>query len=201
VAPPLALRRQRWSLAFSRDGAIVAAGLDDDRVLLVGARDARVRRTLRPVGAPITSLAFAPDGKLATGSWAGIVQRWDVATGAEVGHPVLVTPSPVASLSFDQRGDSYATTGGSDGTAKLWTTATGRQLAATFEAHPGHWGTAVHTPDGSRLIVVYDDGTGFAWPVAAGDWAAHACAVAGRNLTHEEWASFVTDREYERVCP
>jgi WD40 repeat protein len=107
----------------------------------------------------------------------------------------------VASRSFNKGGGTYAATGGSDGTAKLWTAAAGQQLGATFEAHPGHWGTAAHTPDGSRLIVVYHDGAGFAWPVAATDWATHACAVAGRNLTHEEWTRFVTDREYEHVCP
>src|ERR687888_568990 len=32
------------------------------------------------------SLAFAPDGTLATGSYAGIVQLWNLSTGREVGH-------------------------------------------------------------------------------------------------------------------
>jgi WD40 repeat protein len=198
---PLALGRQAWTVAFSPDSNLLAAGLDDDRVLIVRTHDARIRRTLRPIGAPIVSLAFAPDGTLATGSWAGLVQRWDPATGAQLGHPVRVAQSPVASISFNPRGATYATTGGSDGTAKLWTTATGQQLGATFQGDPGHWGTAAHSPDGKRLIVVYDDGNGFAWPVTDAAWQAHACAVAGRNLTREEWARYIAGRNYEQVCP
>jgi WD40 repeat protein/DNA-binding SARP family transcriptional activator len=201
LAAPLALGRQGWSVALSPRGDVVAVGLDDDRVLVVGARNGRIHRILRPIGAPIVSVAFAPDGTLATGSWAGIVQRWDPATGAQLSHPVLVAPAPVASISFDPRGDTYATSGGSDGTAKLWTDATGQQLGATFEGDPGHWGTAQYTPDGKRLIVVYDDGKGFAWPVTVAAWQEHACAVAGRSLSREEWNRYVAAGGYQHVCP
>jgi len=57
-----------------------------------------------------------------------------------------------------------------------------------------------YTPDGSNLIVVYGNGKGFVWPVSVRAWEDHACAVAGRNLTREEWARFVGDRNYATVC-
>ena len=108
----------------------------------------------------------------------------------------------MASISFDPTGGAiFATAGGSDGLAKLWDTKTGQQFGATFPGDPGQWGNAQFTPDGSKLVVVYDDGTGFVWPASAAAWEQHACAVAGRNFTHEEWRRFVGGRTYSRVCP
>ena len=57
-----------------------------------------------------------------------------------------------------------------------------------------------YTPDGSKLIVVYEDGKGFVWPVSLRAREDHACAVAGRNFTREEWSRFV-GRRYLNVCP
>src|SRR5262249_6269066 len=121
-------------------------------------------------------------------------------TGVEIGRPVLAQPSPIASLAFDASGDTFSTTGGSDGTAKLWTTATLQQVGTAFQSDPSQWGTARVTPDGAHLVVVYGDGTGFVWPRRVGAWAAHACTVAGRNLTREEWRRYVPHRGYSRVC-
>ena len=69
----------------------------------------------------------------------------------------------------------------------------------TFPGDPGQWGDAQYTPDGSKLIVVYQDGTGFVWPVSLRAWEGHACAVAGRNFTREEWSRFVGNT-YSTVC-
>src|ERR1019366_9149391 len=48
------------------------------RALIVDPTTARMRRTLQPIGGDFTgSLAFAPDGTLATGTLSGIVQLWN----------------------------------------------------------------------------------------------------------------------------
>ena len=125
---------------------------------------------------------------------------WDPATGKQLGHPLLAQPSPVASLDFNASGDTFSTTGGSDGTAKVWDTATLQQDGATFQSDPSQWGTARFSPDGSHLIVAYGDGTGYVWPTSVSAWTAHACTVAGRNLTREEWQRYVPHRTYAPVC-
>jgi hypothetical protein len=56
------------------------------------------------------------------------------------------------------------------------------------------------TADGRKLIVVHDDGGGAVWPLGVDAWKRHACALAGRNLTREEWARFVTGRSYRATC-
>jgi WD40 repeat protein len=192
------------ALAFSPDGKTLAVGREDSTVALVDARTGSLRRLLHPDGGggfTFGALAFSPTGTLATGTWAGIVQLWNPQTGAEFGRPTLVAASPVASISFDRTGDRFVTTGGSDGLAKLWDTATLQQFGAAFTGDPGQWGTASFTRDGSTLIVAYEDQSGFVWPTSVEAWEQHACAVAGRNLTPEEWLRFVGHRPYNATCP
>jgi WD40 repeat protein len=195
------------SVQFSPDGKTIAAAREDGTILLYDARTGRIGRTLHSVTLKLVpfqfeTTVFAPGGKtLATGTPGGIVQLWSPTTGAQIGHPTLVAAAPVASIAFDPVGETFATAGGSDGLTKLWTTKTQQQFGATFPGDPGQWGNAQYTPDGSKLIVVYADGKGFIWPASLKTWEDHACAVAGRNFTHEEWSRFVTGRNYSKVCP
>lgn len=106
----------------------------------------------------------------------------------------------MASISFDPSGERFATAGG-DGLARIWTTDSQQQFGATFPGDPGQWGNAQYTPDGSKLIVIYQDGKAFVWPVSLKAWQDHACAVAGRNFTREEWLRYVSGHSYTAVCP
>jgi WD40 repeat protein len=187
------------SLAFSPDGETVVVARETGTVLWQGAQTGRVERKQNVQGGA-TVVVFAPGGTLATGSWPGIVELWNSETGAQIGHSTLVAAAPVASISFSPGGDLFATAGGSDGLAKIWSTKTQQQFGATFPGDPGFWGNAAYVPDGSKLIVVYQDGKGFVWPTSLNDLEKHACAVAGRNFTREEWSRYVTGRSYSKVC-
>jgi WD40 repeat protein len=198
--------RRGWvdAAPFSPDGKTIAAAYEDGSVVLYESRTGRTHRTLELAGGGNLSFetaAFAPNGMLATGTWAGIVQLWNPATGKELGRPTLVAAAPVASLAFDPVENVFATTGGSDGLAKLWRTDTLQQFGATFPGDPGQWGSAAFTPDGAELVVAYQDGTGVVWPASAGGSEKHACAVAGRNFSQAEWALYVGGRRYAATCP
>jgi hypothetical protein len=193
-----ALGHAGTTVAFAPGGALLAVGRDDGSVLVVDATNGAVEHVLRPIGASNVSLAFSPDGTLLTGSVSGIVQRWDATSGAPVGDPLLVAAAPVASISFGRDPDLFATAGLSDGLVKLWTTAPLEQFGASF---PGAPGTLVHAVlIGHELVAVYDDGTSAVWPTAVSAWEAHACAVAARNLTLEEWRRFVPGHPYAKTC-
>jgi WD40 repeat protein/DNA-binding SARP family transcriptional activator len=205
LGPPRALGSPGDSAAFSRDGKQLAVGLDAGPVQLLNPSNARLLRTLRPIGSGeqlgTIALAFAPQGTLATGSWSGVVQLWNSATGRQLGHPLLAAAAPVGSIAFDPSGRRFATTGGADGTVKLWFTTSLQQEGTSLSQTTGGWGNARFTPDGSKLIAVHDNGQGTIWPATPAAWEQHACAVAGRNLTREEWSRFVTGHSYSRVCP
>lgn len=194
------------TLTFSPDGATLAAAIGDGRVLMLDSQTGRIRRTLRPLGTflvgiyptPSSSVAFNPDGTLLTATFSGLVQRW-TADGQPNGNPVLVSSSGVTSLSFSGDG-AYFATAGADGSVKLWSSSTLQQFGSDLPKGPGS-GSARYSPDGKRLVVAWDDGSGFVWPVSPEAWKEHACSVAGRNFTREEWRRYVTGLEFSTVCP
>ena len=56
------------------------------------------------------------------------------------------------------------------------------------------------TPDGAYLFAFTDDGLVYRWDVRADSWARHACAVAGRSLTRDEWRDALPERDYDPAC-
>ena len=189
------------AVALSANGSIAAAGTDDGRVLIVDTSNGQLERTIRPKNAgSVTAVAFSPDGILATGSGSGIVNLWNLRTGREIGHPTLVAAAPVSSISFSPHGGEFATSGGSSGGARIWSTATQQQLGADFPGGEGQWGSVAFTADGRYFFTIFSDGSGYRWPASVGAWEDHACAVADRNFTREEWARFVGRHSYSTVC-
>jgi WD40 repeat protein len=208
VGKPLSFKKRLVNLAsVSADGSTAAVTINTypnqpTQVLLVDTRTGRVERTITVKNASpnVTALAFAPDGNLATGTNSGIVNLWNSKSGQSIGHPTLVATAPVASIAFSPDGKTFATSGGSSGGIRIWVTATQQQLGADFPGGQGQWGNVAYTPNGQYLISVYSDGTANRWPVSVRAWENHACAVAGRNFTPEEWRRFVGSRSYSKVC-
>jgi hypothetical protein len=185
LGKPLTASASDDAPTYSPDGSLIAYSAGRGSSAYVAVRDAHSLRLLH---------------RLSFDHRAGLVQLWSPTSGRALGHPVLVAGAPVASISFDKTGQRFSTTG-ADGSAKIWFTSTLQQEGANLQGDPGHWGNAIFLPDGKDLLVLYDDGKGFRWPTTVGAWAQHACTVAGRNFTREEWARFVSGYSYARVCP
>jgi WD40 repeat protein len=202
--PPVNLKHPVIALALSPDDRLIAASLDDGTVRILKADDGQPVAQFRVAGfttGPAISLAFASNGDLLIGSFVGLVQRVNPKTGAELGPPVLSEPAPVSSISISPDGAKFVTTGGSSGGMRLWDSRTFQQVGSDFPGGESHWANAVFSPDGTTAIDLYDDGTGTIWPVTDSALMAHACAVARRNLTQEEWRRFVQGASYRRTCP
>lgn len=188
------------AIAFSPDRKLLAMSLFNGRIVIFNSLTGDVVRTWQS-NAGATSLAFAPDGTLAIGTPGGTIQFRNPTTGKEIRSPLVAAATAVTSIAFDRTGHRFATAGFGDGTVKLWFTATLRVQGTALNTDQGSTATATFDPDRNRLLAVDDQGNTFAWPTSLAAWERQACAVAGRNLSRQEWSQLIVGQPYTTVCP
>jgi WD40 repeat protein len=133
--------------------------------------------------APVTAVAFSPDGKTAAvGDASGTVRIVDVTTGRPVGKP-MKHGKKINAIALSRDGTTLLT-GSEDSTAGLWQAATGERVAGPLP-NDGPVLTVAVSPDGKT---VFTGGTyrGWFWEVGSGkllgklvekdDWGARAAA-------------------------
>ena len=114
------------------------------------------RHPLTPTGTTpgLHSIAVSPDNTIiATGDEESVIRFWSTAsrtiTHTLQGHGDINQNDKVNSMAFSPDGTKLVSSGGLDGTIRLWNTSTGAQIRKIETPHP----TAVaFTPDGSKVI-------------------------------------------------
>ena len=113
------LNEEAWSLAFNRNGSVLAAGDNDGNVELFEGPGLHPDGTLFGEGSPIYTEALSPDGRtLATVDGTGHLQLWDLSSDQRLGTAVYLGPSAFAA-GFAPDGGLLAT-GNMAGTVVLW---------------------------------------------------------------------------------
>jgi WD40 repeat protein len=187
------------SVAFSADGALLAAAHFDGTVRLWEPA------TSQPVGGPLAgwSVAFTVDGRMLASGLDRAVLLWDTATGQPVGDPLTGHDGEVESVAFSVAFTVDVTLLASasfDGTVRLWDPATGEPVGDPLTGHEGAVLSVAFASDGTLLASGGVDGTVRLW-AAPMTWVATACELAGRNLTLEEWTTYIGAVTYVRTCP
>jgi WD40 repeat protein len=188
------------SIAFSPDGSLLAAA-ETERGTEV--RDAHTGRLVkRLVTADFArSVAFSPDGELLfVGQYDGRGHLFSTASWKPVGRPLEGHTARITTAQFTADSRTLVTAG-ADGTAVLWDVQTQKPIGSPIALAPNTFASAALSPDGARLFAVSTSGEGIRLDTSPADWKQHACLVAGRNLTADEWADALPGRPYQPVCP
>ena len=150
-------------LAFSPDGAILAAAFSDSTIRFYDAHEGKESTRLRVEGAMQGCLAFSPDGhilasgtypNMAMGGDSAAIHLWDVIARKEIrqfpAHDMLVT-----GVAFSPDGKTLASSG-SDVAIRLWDVATGREINPSSAHRSGVTRLIVSPADGSIITGGYD---------------------------------------------
>ena len=179
-------RESRWllplSVAFSRDGTVLASGATDGIIRLWDVETQTSIATLSGHRLSVSSVAFSHDGTvLASGAGDETVKLWDVETQTLIatlsGHTRRVT-----CVAFSR--DGILASGSIGGTIKLWDVAT-RDLIATLEGHTSWIRSVSFSPDGKTLASGSSDGTVKLWDVETEN-------VSFSLFEHTSWVSSVS---------
>ena len=157
-----------YSVAFSRDGATVAAGLGNGQVELWEMERGTSIGTLEHSRMWVTAVAFSPDGKsLAAGSEDQIIKLWDVETQAPVATwEVAKKGNGLGSTLVDFSPDgTMLVSGFDDGTVRLWDVATQTEVA-NLPGHSDGVEAVAFSPDGQTVASGSFDKTVRLWDVA-----------------------------------
>lgn len=194
--------RMGFSRAYFDDSAsiIAAYGGDKDagadRVFIWDTKTGTEVNKLETGGQHIVDLAFSPDGRTLAGiSLSGKVLIWSL---SEVKPQAILTghTTSAGSVAFNSDGSLLASSSGNE--AILWDAAR-RVEIGTVDAQASSAGMLSFSPVTNTLAI------GGRSPILLDvdeiSWRSRLCDIAGRNLTPDEWATYVPDREYESVCP
>jgi Tol biopolymer transport system component len=138
----------------------------------LSAPDFVLERTFKGHSNWVTAIAFAPSGRLASGSWDKTVKFWDVRTGSEL-EGLRGRPTHVQAMAFSRDGRWLAAEN-SIYAVSIWDVSSGEQVRtlATDKSLPAarsNWVYSIaFSPDGRWLASGVDDKTVRIWDASTG---------------------------------
>ncbi len=147
------------AVAFSADGAWLAAGTDDGQVVVIDARQEKRAWTSRGHNVAVHALAFSPDGRTLASVGTNALCLWDVAEGKKRRQfPNNFGPGTGRpSLAFRPDGKTIAT-GFGDRRFAIRDASTGEEQDVRETTLPTEVVALAFTPDGKRLLVGHGSG-------------------------------------------
>lgn len=158
-----------WSPTTRDRGSLLAFGTADGTVVVLNFRTEggqevhEVTRTLGPLGAAASALAYSPNAAmLATGDAAGEIVLWEAWSGQNLGALAGHQPGQaITSLDWTPDGTRLLS-GGQDGRLIVWDTIAASALTE-LDAHDAPVLAVAYSADGTAFGSIAADGTVIAW--------------------------------------
>jgi len=188
------------SISISPDGRTLAGGTLSGQVILMPINADSETTIVNIQGNPVHAVQFSPDGKLLViGDERGTVKVWDIAQGKII-HEFTAHKGRVSDIEFSNDGSLMATSS-LDRTIQMWVMSKLEELPVTMTDNDAYVWDIEFSPDSNYIIAACGDGEIRMWPTNPEIMARDMCMMLERNLTEEEWKTYVgNDLEFENTC-
>jgi WD40 repeat protein len=149
----------------------------------------------------VVALAFSPDGRMLVGGGKfGLLHLIDTDSWEPNRAPASVHDDAV--LQVEWLDDVTVVSSGIDATVRLYDTERGLARARPMRAatDPGIGSTWFVPDPAEEIVALSGDRPGRTYPLAPSVWLGEACAIVGRDLSAEEWARYLPDRDRGPTC-
>lgn len=189
-------------LALASDGYLLAAGLRNGDVMIWRVKGELTGNSIfTDPDNPVHSITFSPDGrKLACGTQNGQILIFR-ADNFELVAMLTGHVARVSQLEFSPDGRSLASAS-FDGKTLFWNMDDFTSPPIIMDDNSGFVFTVAISPDGKYLVSgSADENRLISRPTSASLLADKLCSLVSRNLTQEEWNTYVgEDIEYRKTC-
>jgi WD40 domain-containing protein len=142
------------------------------------------------LSAPVTAVAFNPEGTLTAAKADGTVQIWDLATHRRLSTLAGAHQATVFSAALSRDGRTLAALG--DGGLRLWDVATGHELRSLVGPERGTIVALAFSPHGTTLAAAGVDGKLWLWDVRTGR-ELDALTPGGTAIAGDGFVAFAPD--------
>jgi len=111
--------------------------------------------------------------------------------------PLSTGEERAVALAVSPDGAQFATVDGL-GALRLWDLGSGREIGPPLQV-TGETIRLFYVDDGTRLVSS-SDGHLTVWNLNPESWRKTACELAGRDMTRDEWDTYLPDEPYRATC-
>jgi WD40 repeat protein len=193
VGPELPMSSFTRDASFTADGRHVALFDLEEGVTVF---DAITGETVAGPISGLASTAISRDGLLVASTRTGDLSFRDAVTLEPRGLS-LPAGAGLSNASVELSADGSLLVASAPGQTQLFDVASRTPLGGSIETT----GSAALDPHGKQLAVATTTGVAV-WDLDPARWVEAACQLAGRNLTRDEWTTYIGDlAPYHETCP